>query len=96
MCGTTGSPSTKNAPTGGLIAVGVPVRDRDGTALAGLSVSMPSVRYDPHQLQSLVTALNTAAHALEDDLAEQLRTPTPQRKETPYSSRIWFRSCMHH
>ncbi|MFD5122151.1 IclR family transcriptional regulator [Streptomyces sp. NPDC058385] len=55
----------------GLIAVGVPVRDRDGTALAGLSVSMPSVRYDPRRLQSLVTALNTAARALEDDLAEQ-------------------------
>ncbi|AJE42972.1 IclR family transcriptional regulator [Streptomyces nodosus] len=55
----------------GLIAVGVPVRDRDGTALAGLSVSMPGVRYDPHRLQSLVTALSAAARALEDDLAEQ-------------------------
>jgi DNA-binding IclR family transcriptional regulator len=51
--------------------VGVPVRDRDGTALAGLSVSMPSVRYDPHHLQSLVTALNAAAHALKEDLAER-------------------------
>ncbi|MGV9345056.1 IclR family transcriptional regulator [Streptomyces spiralis] len=55
----------------GLIAVGVPVRDRDGTALAGLSVSMPSVRYAPHRLPSLVTALSTAALALEDDLAER-------------------------
>ncbi|MFF2009989.1 IclR family transcriptional regulator [Streptomyces sp. NPDC058195] len=55
----------------GLIAVGVPVRDQDGTALAGLSVSMPSVRYDPHRLPSLVTALNATARALADDLAER-------------------------
>ncbi|MGW2846482.1 IclR family transcriptional regulator [Streptomyces sp. NPDC001274] len=54
----------------GLIAVGVPVRDREGTALAGLSVSMPSVRYDPHRLPSLVAALNATARALEADLAE--------------------------
>ncbi|WP_240797708.1 hypothetical protein [Streptomyces sp. F001] len=47
------------------------MRDRDGIALAGLSVSMPSVRYDPPTLQSLVTALDTTAHALEKDLAEQ-------------------------
>ncbi|MFW5418678.1 IclR family transcriptional regulator [Nocardiopsis sp. CNT-189] len=53
----------------GLTAVGVPVRDRDGTALAGLSVSMPSARYDPHRLRSLVAALSTAARALEGDLA---------------------------
>ncbi len=52
----------------GLVAVGVPVRDADGTALAGLSVSMPSVRYDPHRLQSLVAALDIAARALERDL----------------------------
>ncbi|MGW2770812.1 IclR family transcriptional regulator, partial [Streptomyces sp. NPDC001275] len=56
----------------GLIAVGVPVRDRDGTALAGLSVSMPSVRYDPHRLRSLVATLDAAARALETDLAERL------------------------
>ncbi|MGW3912919.1 IclR family transcriptional regulator domain-containing protein, partial [Streptomyces sp. NPDC005070] len=55
----------------GLVAVGVTVRDQDGIALAGLSVSMPSVRYDPHRLQSVVTALNAAAHALEGDLAEK-------------------------
>jgi DNA-binding IclR family transcriptional regulator len=53
----------------GLIAVGVPVRDRDGTALAGLSVSMPSVRYEPRRLEPVVATLRTAAHALEDDLA---------------------------
>jgi DNA-binding IclR family transcriptional regulator len=55
----------------GLVAVGVPVRDREGTALAGLSVSMPSVRYDPHRLQPLVTALEASTHALERDLSYQ-------------------------
>ncbi|MFC5214121.1 IclR family transcriptional regulator [Streptomyces coerulescens] len=55
----------------GLTAVGVPVRDRDGTALAGLSVSMPSVRYDPLRLRSLVATLDAAARALEQDLAEE-------------------------
>ncbi|MFB4315005.1 IclR family transcriptional regulator [Actinomadura sp. 21ATH] len=54
----------------GLVAVGVPVRDRDGTATAGLSVSMPSVRYDPHRLQSLVAVLNATARALERTLAQ--------------------------
>ncbi|MER5688194.1 IclR family transcriptional regulator C-terminal domain-containing protein [Streptomyces sp. NPDC002205] len=53
----------------GLVAVGVPVRDRDGTAQAGLSVSMPSVRYDPHGLRSLIATLSVAARALEADLA---------------------------
>ncbi|WP_030902820.1 IclR family transcriptional regulator [Streptomyces sp. NRRL F-5126] len=55
----------------GLVAVGVPVRDEAGTALAGLSVSMPSVRYDPGTLRSLVAALDAAARALERDLAGQ-------------------------
>ncbi|MFF9332309.1 IclR family transcriptional regulator [Streptomyces albogriseolus] len=53
----------------GLVAVGVPVRDRDGTALAGLSVSMPGVRYDPHRLRPLVATLDAAARAVERDLA---------------------------
>ncbi|MFD6529785.1 IclR family transcriptional regulator [Streptomyces sp. NPDC060184] len=52
----------------GLVAVGVPVHDRDGAAVAGLSVSMPSVRYDPHDLRSLVATLSGAARALEADL----------------------------
>ncbi|MFD7730335.1 IclR family transcriptional regulator [Kitasatospora phosalacinea] len=55
----------------GLTAVGVVVRDGAGAAVAGLSVSMPSVRYDPHRLQSLVAALEATARALEADLAEQ-------------------------
>ncbi|WP_424537047.1 IclR family transcriptional regulator [Sphaerisporangium viridialbum] len=53
----------------GLVAVGVPVYGRDGTAQAGLSVSMPGVRHDPRRLPLLVAALNAAARALEADLA---------------------------
>ncbi|MFI5661354.1 IclR family transcriptional regulator [Streptomyces sp. NPDC051684] len=52
----------------GLIAVGVPVREASGAAVAGLSVSMPSVRYAPRRLEPLVTALRNAAHGLEEEL----------------------------
>ncbi|MGA4844275.1 IclR family transcriptional regulator [Streptomyces sp. G45] len=55
----------------GLVAVGVPVRGPDGAALAGLSVSLPSVRYDPHRLRSLVATLEAAAHSVERELAAQ-------------------------
>ena len=48
----------------GLVAVGVLVRDADGTAQAGLSVSMPSVRYQPARLESLVATLAAAARRL--------------------------------
>ncbi|MFI1164510.1 IclR family transcriptional regulator [Streptomyces sp. NPDC020801] len=53
----------------GLVAIGVPVRDADGVALAGVSVSLPGVRYDPGGLQSLVATLNAAARGIEADLA---------------------------
>ncbi|MFF3500053.1 IclR family transcriptional regulator [Streptomyces sp. NPDC003247] len=53
----------------GLVAVGIPVRGTDGVALAGVSVSMPGVRYDPGRLQSLVATLNAAARGIEADLA---------------------------
>ncbi|MGO4648091.1 IclR family transcriptional regulator [Nocardia sp. 2YAB30] len=49
----------------GVVAIGVPVRDADGTALAGLSISMPTVRYDRHQLPALVATLHRAAGAIE-------------------------------
>lgn len=52
----------------GVVAVGVPVRDRDGTPVAGLSVSMPSVRYEKEQLPALVARLRASAAALEADL----------------------------
>lgn len=51
----------------GIVAVGVPVRDADGAALAGLSVSMPAVRYDRQRLPTLVAALQRAAEAIEID-----------------------------
>ncbi|MFE7328866.1 IclR family transcriptional regulator C-terminal domain-containing protein [Streptomyces sp. NPDC057565] len=57
----------------GPVALGVPVRDRAGAAPAGLSVSLPGVRYAPHRLLSLVATPNAAAHALEQDLAEEGR-----------------------
>jgi DNA-binding IclR family transcriptional regulator len=49
----------------GLVAVGVLVHGADGAPQAGLSVSMPSVRYQPAQLESLVTTLTAAARRLE-------------------------------
>ncbi|WP_067664821.1 IclR family transcriptional regulator [Nocardia miyunensis] len=49
----------------GVVAIGVPVRDADGTALAGLSISMPTVRYDRERLPSLVATLHRAAGAIE-------------------------------
>jgi DNA-binding IclR family transcriptional regulator len=54
----------------GLVAVGVPVRDPDGTAVAGLSVSMPSIRYCKEELPRLVATLKSAAAALEKSLLE--------------------------
>jgi DNA-binding IclR family transcriptional regulator len=51
-----------------LVAVGVPVRGRNGAALAGLAVAVPSIRYDRRQTESLLSALNSAARAVENDL----------------------------
>lgn len=53
----------------GVVALGVPVRGPDGDALAGLSVSMPSGRYDRHRLPALVDALSRGAVAIEAELA---------------------------
>jgi DNA-binding IclR family transcriptional regulator len=53
----------------GVVAVGVPVRAPDGDVLAGLAVSMPSVRYDPRLLSATVAALQESAGAIEADLA---------------------------
>jgi DNA-binding IclR family transcriptional regulator len=55
----------------GVVAVGVPVRNGDGTALAGLSISMPSVRYDRKALPHVVRTLTQAAQRLESDLGER-------------------------
>jgi DNA-binding IclR family transcriptional regulator len=52
----------------GVVAVGVPLRNADGDAVAGLSISMPSVRYDPHLLRAWVSAIGAAARSIEADL----------------------------
>ncbi|MEV5411049.1 IclR family transcriptional regulator [Thermopolyspora sp. NPDC052614] len=53
----------------GLVALGVPVRDTGGELLAGLSVSLPSARYDRQRLPDMVATLHAAAQALQADLA---------------------------
>ncbi|MEU4314279.1 IclR family transcriptional regulator [Nocardia sp. NPDC024068] len=55
----------------GVVAIGVPVRDPDGAALAGLSVSMPSIRYDRNQLPTVVATLHRAAGAIEADRGDR-------------------------
>jgi DNA-binding IclR family transcriptional regulator len=52
----------------GVVAIGCPVRRPDGSAAAGISISMPSVRYDPHRLKSYVATLSMAASAVEAEL----------------------------
>lgn len=52
----------------GVVAVGVPVRDIGGALIAGLAVSIPSVRYDRQRLASLVATLQLAANGIETAL----------------------------
>lgn len=52
----------------GVVAIGR-ARSTTGEALAGLSIFLSSVRYDPHRLRSLVAALGFAATAIESELA---------------------------
>lgn len=54
----------------GVVAVGVPVHDAHGAALACLSMSIPSVRYDPTRLPGLVTTLRSASAAMGAELAQ--------------------------
>jgi DNA-binding IclR family transcriptional regulator len=61
----------------GVVALGVAVRDNNDRALAGLAVSMPSVRYDRHRLPALVGALNLAAAAIEHDIAAVRSSSAP-------------------
>lgn len=49
----------------GVVAVGAPVRSPEGEVVAGISVSIPSVRYDPEKLPMLVGTLRATAAALE-------------------------------
>lgn len=52
----------------GLVAVGVPVRARDGELIAGLAVSMPSVRYEERRLDGFLSVLRAIGARLEADL----------------------------
>ncbi|MEB3366605.1 IclR family transcriptional regulator [Saccharopolyspora mangrovi] len=51
----------------GVVAIGVPVRSADGAVIAGVSVSMPSVRYDRQRLRPIVAVLSSVVSALEKD-----------------------------
>jgi DNA-binding IclR family transcriptional regulator len=55
----------------GVVAVGVPVRAPQGATIAAMSLSIPSSRYDPHQLPRFVSALQAAARLIEDRLVSQ-------------------------
>jgi DNA-binding IclR family transcriptional regulator len=52
----------------GVVAVGRAVREQTGAAVAGVSVSMPSVRYDRRHLRSILAALEFTTRAIETDL----------------------------
>lgn len=67
----------RNRSERGVTALGVPVRDTNRVVIAGLAISMPSVRYDRHQLPTLVTTLTHAATDLEADLTDP---PSPPRR----------------
>lgn len=57
----------------GLVALGVPVRGPDSSVVAGLSVSMPSVRYHRDRLRIIVSALRSTARRLEHDVEDSTR-----------------------
>lgn len=52
----------------GLVAVGVAVRGPGGALVAGLSVSMPTVRYEERRLGGIVSLLRSAGAGLEAEL----------------------------
>lgn len=53
----------------GLCCVGVPIRNRRGFVVAGLSVAMPAGRFDPARIPEWAAALHRAAQRLSDRLA---------------------------
>ncbi|BBK31644.1 IclR family transcriptional regulator [Stella humosa] len=53
----------------GLCCVGVPVRDRHGRVVAGLSVAMPKARFDAARIPEWVAMLRAAADGLAGRLA---------------------------
>jgi DNA-binding IclR family transcriptional regulator len=52
----------------GVVAVGVPVVGQEGQPVAGLSVAMPSVRYDSSRLPQLVATLRAASAGISADM----------------------------
>jgi DNA-binding IclR family transcriptional regulator len=64
----------------GVAAIGVPVRHR-GRAVAGLSVSMPTARYEKSRLAAVVSLLRAAARRTESDLgADDMSASVPPRR----------------
>lgn len=55
----------------GLVALGVAVWNPDRRLVAGLSVSMPSVRYDRTRLPGMVSTMRHVTQSLEADLADR-------------------------
>jgi DNA-binding IclR family transcriptional regulator len=53
----------------GVAAIGMPLRDEEGVAVAGLSVSVPSVRFENRSIAAWVGALTITARAIQADLA---------------------------
>lgn len=53
----------------GVVAVGAPIHDAGGTAFAGVSVAMPSVRYHADRLPALTALLRRSARAIEQAIA---------------------------
>jgi len=55
----------------GVVALGRVVRNADGEAVAGLSISMPSVRFSSDGIPRWVEALATTARSIEVELARE-------------------------
>ncbi|MFD4861738.1 IclR family transcriptional regulator domain-containing protein [Streptomyces atratus] len=53
----------------GLTAVGMLIRNPVGEPEAGLSLAMPTARFDREMLTTLVVAMSTTATRIENDLA---------------------------
>lgn len=59
----------------GVTAIGRAVRSPDGTAVAGVSIAMPTVRYSRDRLPEWVQNLSTAISRIEDELASAATRP---------------------
>lgn len=55
----------------GVAAIGMPLRDERGVAVAGLSVSVPSVRFENRSIAAWVGALTITARAIQADLTAE-------------------------